>query len=59
VGYFLLGTFLDGRRIDEAVELLRREGFAAHHMEQGVADWRARGWQIATLVRAARAGVAP
>jgi len=32
----------------DAVQLLRREGFAAHRMEQGVADWRARGWRIAT-----------
>lgn len=30
----------------EAVELLRKRGFAAHRMEQGVADWRARGWRI-------------
>jgi rhodanese-related sulfurtransferase/DNA-binding transcriptional ArsR family regulator len=31
----------------EAVELLRRKGYVAHRMEQGVADWRARGWRIA------------
>jgi len=30
----------------EAVELLRKKGFAAHRMEQGVVDWRARGWRI-------------
>ena len=30
----------------EAVELLRRKGFRAHRMEQGVADWRARGWRV-------------
>ncbi len=30
----------------EAVELLRKKGFAAHRMEQGVIDWRARGWRI-------------
>ncbi len=30
----------------EAVELLRKHGFAAHRMEQGVVDWRARGWRI-------------
>jgi rhodanese-related sulfurtransferase len=30
----------------EAVELLRKKGFTAHRMEQGVADWRARGWRI-------------
>ena len=31
----------------EAVELLRRRGFRAHRLEQGVADWRARGWRVA------------
>ena len=31
--------------VDAAV-LLRRKGFTAHRMEQGVADWRARGWRI-------------
>jgi rhodanese-related sulfurtransferase len=30
----------------EAVELLRKKGFMAHRMEQGVIDWRARGWRI-------------
>jgi rhodanese-related sulfurtransferase len=30
----------------EAVELLREKGFEAHRMEQGVVDWRARGWRI-------------
>lgn len=30
----------------EAVELLRKKGFAAHRMEQGVVDWRARGWRV-------------
>jgi rhodanese-related sulfurtransferase len=30
----------------EAVELLRKKGFVAHRMEQGVVDWRARGWRI-------------
>jgi rhodanese-related sulfurtransferase len=30
----------------EAVELLRKKGFKAHRMEQGVVDWRARGWGI-------------
>ena len=38
----------------EAVNLLRSQGFAAHRMEQGVADWRARGWRIATLPGARR-----
>jgi rhodanese-related sulfurtransferase/DNA-binding transcriptional ArsR family regulator len=31
-----------------AVDLLRGKGFRAHRMEQGVADWRARGWRVAT-----------
>jgi len=26
--------------------LLRKKGFRAHRMEQGVADWRARGWRV-------------
>lgn len=30
----------------EAVELLRKKGFHAHRMEQGVMDWRARGWRV-------------
>jgi len=30
----------------EAVELLRKKGFTAHRLEQGVIDWRARGWRI-------------
>lgn len=30
----------------EAVDLLRKKGFQARRMEQGVADWRARGWPI-------------
>jgi len=32
----------------EAVELLRKRGFKAHRMEQGVVDWRARGWRVET-----------
>jgi rhodanese-related sulfurtransferase len=32
----------------EAVELLRKKGFRAQRMEQGVIEWRARGWRIAT-----------
>jgi len=32
----------------EAVELLRKKGFDAHRIEQGVTDWRARGWRIET-----------
>jgi rhodanese-related sulfurtransferase/DNA-binding transcriptional ArsR family regulator len=30
----------------DAAGLLRRKGFTAYRMEQGVADWRARGWRI-------------
>src|SRR5215469_7030119 len=30
----------------EAVQLLRAKGFEAHRMEQGVVDWRARGWPV-------------
>lgn len=30
----------------EAVELLRKKGFKAYRMEQGVVDWRARGWRV-------------
>ena len=30
----------------EAVELLRKKGFKAHRMEQGIVEWRARGWRI-------------
>ena len=32
----------------EAVQLLRAKGFEAHRMEQGVVDWRARGWRVVT-----------
>lgn len=32
----------------EAVELLRKKGFKAERMEQGVVDWRARGWRVDT-----------
>jgi len=32
----------------EAVALLRKKGFAAHRMELGVPEWRARGWRVAT-----------
>ncbi len=32
----------------EAVELLRKQGFRAQRMEQGVIEWRVRGWRIAT-----------
>jgi rhodanese-related sulfurtransferase len=30
----------------EAVALLRKRGFRARRMEQGVVDWRARGWRV-------------
>lgn len=30
----------------EAVDLLRRKGYRAHRMEQGVMEWRARGWRV-------------
>ncbi len=30
----------------EAVELLRKKGFKAQRMDEGVVDWRARGWRI-------------
>ena len=30
----------------DAVDLLRKKGFKAHRMEQGVVDWRARGWRV-------------
>lgn len=32
----------------EAVEFLRKRGFKATRMEQGVVDWRARGWRVET-----------
>lgn len=32
----------------DAVELLRRRGFRAHRMEDGVVEWRARGWRVKT-----------
>lgn len=39
----------------EAVELLRKKGFAAQRMEQGVTDWRARGWRVETTREGSRA----
>lgn len=38
----------------EAVELLRSQGFSAYRMEQGVVDWRARGWRVASRTSDAR-----
>lgn len=32
----------------EAVELLRRKGYRAARMEQGIVDFRARGWHVET-----------
>jgi hypothetical protein len=26
--------------------MLRKEGFRAHRLEQGVVDWRVRGWRV-------------
>ncbi len=33
----------------EAVELLRKKGFKAKHLKQGVADFRARGWRVESV----------
>ena len=30
----------------DAVKVLRRNGFKAQRMEQGIPDWRARGWRV-------------
>jgi len=38
----------------DAVALLRERGFRAQRMEQGVAEWRARGWRIETAAEEAR-----
>lgn len=38
----------------DAVELLRKKGFTAHRMEQGVVDWRARGWRVEAESQGAR-----
>jgi hypothetical protein len=38
----------------EAVELLRKKGFKAHRMEQGVVDWHARGWRVEAERQGAR-----
>jgi rhodanese-related sulfurtransferase len=31
----------------DAVDLLRRKGIRAQRLEEGVAEWRARGWRVA------------
>lgn len=36
----------------DAVELLRRHGYDATRMDQGVADWRSHGWPIETCEEA-------
>jgi rhodanese-related sulfurtransferase/DNA-binding transcriptional ArsR family regulator len=38
----------------DAVRILRGQGYRAHRLEQGVADWRARGWQVETVQEASR-----
>jgi rhodanese-related sulfurtransferase len=38
----------------EAVKLLRKKGFAAHRLAQGVVDWRARGWRVEAERQGAR-----
>ena len=38
----------------EAVQILRAKGFAAHRMEEGVVEWRARGWRVEGGVRRAQ-----
>jgi rhodanese-related sulfurtransferase len=40
----------------EAVELLCRKGFRAQRMEQGILEWRARGWRIERAAAEGRAG---
>lgn len=37
----------------EAVELLRKKGIRAHRLEQGVLEWRARGWRVDASANAA------
>ncbi len=32
----------------DAVALLRAKGYRAHALDQGVSEWRARGWRVAT-----------
>jgi rhodanese-related sulfurtransferase len=38
----------------EAVALLRKKGFTAHRMAEGVVDWRARGWRVERTAAARR-----
>lgn len=37
----------------DAVALLRKRGFTAERLAHGVADWRARGWRVATPTQGA------
>jgi rhodanese-related sulfurtransferase len=39
----------------DAVELLRKKGFKAQHMAEGVIEWRARGLRVETQPQEARA----
>ena len=38
----------------EAVALLRQKGFTAHRLQEGVPDWRSRGWRVEAETRKAR-----
>jgi ArsR family transcriptional regulator len=38
----------------EAVALLRSRGFKAERLEQGVLEWRARGWRIEAVATESR-----
>lgn len=38
----------DGSRSGRAAS---KKGFKAHRMEQGVVDWRARGWRVGPIAR--------
>lgn len=42
----------------QAVELLRKKGFRAHRMKDGVLEWRRRGWRVATETDDSRPRVA-
>jgi hypothetical protein len=38
----------------EAVALLRQKGFTAHRLQEGVPDWRSRGWRVEAETRKER-----
>lgn len=40
----------------QAVEMLRGNGFTAHRLEQGVLEWRARGWRLETATARVHGG---